>query len=161
MIIRKTEQADIPAILKVLEAARKFMRQNDNFVQWTQRYPSREDILIDIENGESYCMEQDGEVHATFALLDREEPTYAVIDEGEWKQPFPYGTLHRVASDGVISGVVHQAVLFALQFRSDLRCDTHEVNKPMQRALEREGFVRRGIVYMADGSPRLAYEKNK
>ena len=39
-----------------------------------------------------------------------------------------------------------------------LRIDTHEDNKVMQHVLEKYGFVRCGIVYVSDGSPRIAYE---
>ena len=39
-----------------------------------------------------------------------------------------------------------------------LRIDTHEDNKVMQHVLEKYGFVRCGIVYVPDGSPRIAYE---
>ena len=40
-----------------------------------------------------------------------------------------------------------------------LRIDTHADNKVMQKQILKNGFTRRGIVYMEDGSPRIAYEK--
>ena len=40
-----------------------------------------------------------------------------------------------------------------------LRIDTHEDNRIMQRAVEKLGFHRCGIIYVSDGSPRIAYER--
>lgn len=39
-----------------------------------------------------------------------------------------------------------------------LRADTHRDNLPMQRVLEKAGFSLRGVIYVEDGSERLAYE---
>ena len=40
-----------------------------------------------------------------------------------------------------------------------LRADTHEANRPMRRCLERAGFVYTGVITVADGTPRRAYER--
>ena len=40
-----------------------------------------------------------------------------------------------------------------------LRADTHADNKIMQHLLEKNGFTRCGIIHVADGSPRFAYQK--
>ena len=47
---------------------------------------------------------------------------------------------------------------FALARISHLRIDTHADNRVMQRAVEKVGFTRRGIIYIADGTPRIAYD---
>ncbi|MBR5783110.1 MAG: N-acetyltransferase [Clostridia bacterium] len=159
-MIRLTTHADIPVVLAIFDIARAFMRKNGNFAQWTGEYPGEADVLEDIRRGEGYVIEEDGEVCAVFTLLSRPEPTYAEIFDGNWLTDGSYGTLHRVASNGKLRGVVSQAVDFALQRHSVLRCDTHAVNKPMQIALENAGFVHCGTVHMADGSPRLAFERN-
>ena len=39
--------------------------------------------------------------------------------------------------------------------------DTHENNRVMQRAAERYGFKKCGTIYVADGSPRIAYQWNR
>ena len=56
-------------------------------------------------------------------------------------------------------GVLAEAVDWALTRLPHLRADTHEANVTMQRCLERAGFVRCGVIHVADGTPRLAYEK--
>ena len=40
-----------------------------------------------------------------------------------------------------------------------LRADTHADNKVMQHLLEKNGFTRCGVIHVADGSPRFAYQK--
>ena len=41
-----------------------------------------------------------------------------------------------------------------------LRIDTHENNKVMQHLILKNGFEKCGIIYVDDGSPRVAFEKN-
>ena len=158
-MIRKTTQQDIPAILEIFDIARGYMRQNGNMVQWTGAYPGREDVLEDIRRGEGYVVEEQGEICGVFTLLSRPEPTYAVITDGKWLTKGEYGTLHRVASNGKMRGIVSKAVAFALQYHKVLRCDTHADNQPMQRALKNAGFVHCGTIFMADGSPRMGFER--
>ena len=40
-----------------------------------------------------------------------------------------------------------------------LRADTHAANLTMRHCMERAGFVYCGVIYVADGTPRVAYEK--
>ena len=46
-----------------------------------------------------------------------------------------------------------------LEHCESLRADTHEDNKIMQHLLEKNGFVRCGIIHVEDGTPRVAYQK--
>ncbi len=156
--IRPATIQDLPAILEIFDAARAFMRQNGNFVQWMGNYPDENDVVNDIKLGEEYVIQDDGVVCAVFTMMSRPEPTYKVI-EGEWLQDGPYGTIHRVASSGKCSGCVQAAIEYALQFHSVLRCDTHQVNLPMRNALTKAGFVHCGTVFMLDGTPRMAFER--
>jgi RimJ/RimL family protein N-acetyltransferase len=41
----------------------------------------------------------------------------------------------------------------------NIRIDTHRDNAIMQHLLEKNGFVKCGIIYVEDGSPRIAYQK--
>ena len=43
--------------------------------------------------------------------------------------------------------------------QKSLRADTHADNKIMQHLLEKNGFTRCGIIHVADGTPRIAYQK--
>ena len=45
----------------------------------------------------------DGKIAATFYFAVEADPTYAKIN-GSWLNDFPYGVVHRIASDGVTKG---------------------------------------------------------
>ena len=92
------------------------------------------------------------------SLLLGEEPTYRVITDGRWRSSAPYGTIHRVASDGSVRGIAQACFDFCKQHCDYLRIDTHADNIPMQNAIEKAGFHRCGMVAMEDGSPRIAYD---
>ena len=66
----------------------------------------------------------------------------------------------RQASDGRMRGLFRECLTFASKHCSEIRVDTHEDNAPMRQLLVAEGFVPCGTVYIADGSPRIAYQKS-
>lgn len=158
-MIRKAGYTDIRRALDIYDSARRFMRSRGNAVQWVNGYPSEELLRADVAAGQLYVMEDAGGVYAVFAFIIGDDPTYQVID-GAWLDGgTPYGTLHRLGSDGTRRGVLAEAVDWALTRLPHLRADTHEANVTMQRCLERAGFVRCGVIHVADGTPRLAYER--
>ena len=55
-------------------------------------------------------------------------------------------------------GIADIAFALAKQRYAHLRVDTHATNRAMRHLLDKEGFVYCGIIYMPDGSPRVAYE---
>ncbi|MGN1023075.1 MAG: N-acetyltransferase, partial [Lachnospiraceae bacterium] len=100
-----------------------------------------------------------GAIHGAFFFSMAGEPNYDVIREGSWESDAPYGVLHRVARDAACHSFLKTAVAFALKTTSHLRIDTHRDNKVMQHAILSCGFSYRGIINLADGSERLAYER--
>lgn len=162
IIIRKGTIEDMPHILRIFESARKFMRLNNNRTQWNGNYPSESDILKDILKGHSYVgLEPEGEIIMTFAFIKGEDPTYKTIYEGDWLNNEEYGTIHRIASNGKVSGVLKAACNYCFTETENLRIDTHKDNNPMINALDNLGFVKCGIILCRDGSPRIAFQKQK
>ena len=101
-----------------------------------------------------------GQMQAVFAFVLGEDPTYKVIEDGQWlNDTLPYGTLHRLASAGESKGVGKAVVEWCLEHCESLRADTHADNKAMQHILEETGFTRCGVIHVADGSPRFAYQR--
>ncbi|HNZ83431.1 MAG TPA: GNAT family N-acetyltransferase, partial [Sedimentibacter sp.] len=41
----------------------------------------------------------------------------------------------------------------------NLKIDTHRDNIPMQNLLNKNGFIRCGIIYLENGDERIAYQK--
>lgn len=155
--IRKATPADIPHILRIFAAAKATMRATGNHSQWTGPYPGADAALADIERGWCHIIEHRGHPAGTFCLMDTPEPTYTGSPDCVWPSDAPYVTLHRVASDGTCRGILALAVTCAAATGLDIRVDTHADNTPMRRALPALGFRHCGTIYLADGSPRLAY----
>lgn len=157
MTVRRAVKADFLRILEIYAHARAFMARTGNPDQWGTNYPPEEMLRQDIEMGTLYVVEE-SDICGVFAYFTEPDPTYAYIEEGSWMDGSPYGTIHRVAADG--SGGVFPAVLrYALSRNSHVRIDTHRDNHVMQHVLEKNGFSRRGIIYLEDGDPRIAYER--
>jgi RimJ/RimL family protein N-acetyltransferase len=158
VVVRPAVATDVGAVVAAFSRARCFMAAHGNPTQWAGTYPSADDVLRDISLSRSYVCERDGMVVGTFALIPGDDPTYRVIEEGEWSLEVPYGTVHRLASAGICPGVSRACFDFCKVRFGYLRADTHADNAPMQGALVRNGFVRRGIIHLGDGAPRLAYD---
>lgn len=157
MKIRLATIDDLNEIKRVIGIAKIKMRDDGNFKQWSGiDYPERV-IPNDIKNKNYYVIEDESGIHGCFAFIIGEDPTYKKID-GQWLNDKPYGTIHRVASDGHIKGVFHIVVNYCLKHNIDLRVDTHIVNKRMIHLILKEGFVRCGIIQVLDGTDREAYQ---
>ncbi len=156
---RKVEKSDLPALRRIYDSAKNYMNETGNATQWRVGYPPSEMLEADIEQGQLYVICGSDGAHAVFAMIPGVDPTYLKID-GAWLNSRPYAAIHRVASDGKIRRVVAQAVEFtkASHPELDIRIDTHENNRPMQTALSREGFVKCGIIHLANGDPRIAFQ---
>lgn len=159
MIIRKATLADVDAANAIYDEARIYMRKNGNPYQWGGLYPGRADILSGIEDGTSFVCEDEGEIVATFYFRVGDDPTYAVIYDGQWKSDTPYAAVHRIAVKYHGRGIPKFIFDECFKMHQNLRIDTHKTNIPMQKVLLRCGFEYCGIIHLADGSPRMAYQK--
>lgn len=157
--IRQAVTDDLLRILEIYAYAREFMKKTGNPTQWSDKHPAKAVLERDIENGSLYAVWDEHTIHAVFALVLGSEPTYTRIENGQWLSKLPYGTMHRIASDGEIRGIFGEIVEFCSEKIPHLRIDTHENNKVMQHLIEKNGFEKCGIIYVADGTPRIAYEK--
>lgn len=156
--VRKATIRDLLTIEDIYAYARQFMSDHGNPDQWGKSYPPQEQLLADIAESLLYVITEEDTIHGVFYFSLREDPTYAEIFEGSWRSKDPYGTIHRIAGDGS-GGIVKCAVDFSQQIISHLRIDTHRDNLVMQRVLVKQGFEQRGIIYLEDGSARIAYDK--
>lgn len=160
MQIRKTVMADLETVLRLYELARKFMSENGNPGQWGQNHPPADLITEDIKRGASYVCEADGEIVAVFYFAIEAEADYQKIYDGDWLSDAPYGVVHRIAAPLGVKGAAAGCLEWGLrESGGNLRIDTHRANIPMQRLLEKLGFKYCGIIYLADGDERLAYQK--
>ena len=159
MEIRKTRPEELDVLLKMYENARRFMATQGNASQWGNTYHSQQLILDDINEGHSYvCTEQD-QIIATFYYKEGADPTYMRIYEGEWINDSRYGVVHRITSTGNVKGAASFCLNWASEQCGNIRIDTHRDNIIMQHLLDKNGFKYCGIVYVEDGTERIAYQK--
>lgn len=164
MAIRLAEEKDLPEILELYAHARKFMAENGNPNQWGKNHPPQAVLETDMEKQQLYvCVTEPetggaAEIYGVFAFIMGEDPTYAQIENGGWKSDTPYGTIHRIAGNGRKKGLFAECMEFCTKKCRHLRIDTHADNAVMQHCIEKSGFCRCGIIYVGDGTPRIAYE---
>ena len=162
MEIRHAAEQDLPRIMEIYAYARRFMAEHGNPRQWgPTNWPPEALIREDIRVGKSYVCEQEGRVIGCFYYDFGEdiEPTYRNID-GAWLADGAYGVVHRIASADEVKGTGSFMLRWALRQSPHMRVDTHGDNTVMQSFLEKNGFVRCGVIHVVeDNDPRLAYEK--
>ena len=160
MNIREARTSDMAEIMMVMDAAKKIMRQSGNMHQWADSYPSEDVITTDMERGGAFVVEHDGSIAGYFAFLPSPEPTYDRIYEGQWvDDSLPYHVIHRIASRPDVHGIFSCIMEFCLAREPNIRIDTHRDNRIMQHNIAKHGFTYCGIIYLASGDERLAFQK--
>ena len=160
MSVRPTTYADIDALLAIFAYARQQMAADGNPTQWGDGYPSQGQLQEDIRRGVSYVVEANGKVCATFVFIIGEDPTYQIIEDGDWLDDTqPHGTIHRIASNGQRKGIFDVSLNWCTAHCANIRIDTHQDNRRMIHLIEKAGFSRCGIIYTRDHSPRIAYQR--
>lgn len=82
------------------------------------------------------------------------------IHEGKWlDDELPYHVVHRIASYPDVHGIFSDIMDFCFSHDPNIRIDTHKDNKIMQHNITKHGFSYCGIIYLASGDERLAYQK--
>ena len=158
--IREARSTDMAEIMKVMDAAKMIMRQSGNMHQWGEGYPSEAVIMADVDKNGGFVVEDDGKVVGYFAFLSSPEPTYARIYEGKWiDDERPYHVVHRIASYPDTHGMFASIMDFCFSYDSNIRIDTHRDNHIMQHNILKHGFTYCGIIHLASGDERLAYQK--
>ncbi len=158
-LIRKASLSDMPEIVRIYASARERMKKEGNPTQWGDSYPPTGLIEKDIEEGDLYLVTHDKRPCAVFAFVMGEDPTYLKIEGRGWLSPSPYGTIHRLASDGSSKGVFAHVLSYCIALCPHIRMDTHKNNKAMRHLALKHGFSECGIVYVRDGTPRIAFER--
>lgn len=157
--VRNAVAADLHRIEEIYAIARNFMEKTGNPNQWGKTNPPHDWLVDDIEKKLLYVITDEDRIHGVFYFYIGEDPTYGTIEDGAWHFHDVYGTIHRIASDGS-GGILRTAVEFCKKQINHIRIDTHHDNVVMQNAVGKLGFKRSGIIHLANGSPRIAYELN-
>jgi putative acetyltransferase len=159
LTVRKGNRSDYDTLMRIYSKAREFMIHTGNPDQWRHNHPAPELIKADIENGICHVVCEGENVHGVFALCKGDDPTYSYIEDGKWLNNEPYVTIHRIAGDGSVHGILKCAVEYSMRFADNIRIDTHRDNKVMQGALAKNGFEKCGVIYLLNGEPRIAFQR--
>ena len=157
-MIRKANINELNEILDIYAYARRFMAQNGNPTQWGNTTPEEELLIENINDGLLYVVDEDGCLQGVFYFNLANDPTYEIIKNGSWLNDEPYGVIHRIASAGKKGGILKTCIEFCLNKTNHIRIDTHENNTVMHHLLTKYGFSKRGIIFLQNGSERIAYE---
>ena len=167
MEFRKSTLNDIDRIMQIFSAARKRIASL-GINQWQNGYPNMDSTLQDIHARISRVLvDENNYIIATAAVYVGNEPTYDEIFDGEWlTESKTYGIIHRIAVDTTSKnkGAASRMMAYCAEISrtagmTSMRCDTHFGNVIMQHTLEKNGYIRCGTIYLADGQTRVAYEK--
>ncbi len=160
LTIRKATYADLPVLMTVYDHARAYMREQGNKHQWDGGYPQVTVIEEDVSLGRLHVCMDGGEIAGVFCFFKGNDPTYAKIYGGTWLNDAPYGVIHRIAVIKHGVGVASFCFDYAFASCGNVKIDTHRDNIPMQNALQKNGFIRCGIIYLQNGDERIAYQKS-
>ncbi len=165
MEFRQAKISDLDQIVEIIELSKKYLKET-KVDQWQDGYPAKEDLRRDIESGSSYVLTNKDEIVATTVISLDGESTYNSIFNGEWITNEDYIVMHRVAvhdkykGKGIFKELIKEAEILALNKGiSSIKIDTHRDNISMQRAVVKNDFKKCGIIYLEDGSERIAFEK--
>ena len=146
--------------MHIFECAKAIMRASGNLHQWGAGYPSPEVVRGDIERGVCYVVTNDatGEIEATMAFIEGPDPTYSYIENGAWLNDEPYHVIHRIAVATPGKGYAKYLLDWAFGHTGTIRIDTHRDNVIMRHVLGEYGFGYCGVIYLANGDARDAYQ---
>ncbi|MGS0525908.1 GNAT family N-acetyltransferase [Zobellia nedashkovskayae] len=163
-MVRSAKLSEIPQILNITRACAAAMIKNGIY-QWNEDYPNKEAFELDIERGELYVLEEDGQIIGTIVLSTLMDEEYVPI---EWLTPSNNNIyIHRVSvhPDLQGKGYAQKLMAFAENYAREnkfasVRLDTFSQNKRNQKFYETRGFERLGDIFFPKQSehPFHCYE---
>ncbi len=166
MKVRPAKKSDLPEIMSIVSAVRRDYFEKNGIPQWNDGYPEKEIFLSDLDRGELFALSQGENIIGMVTVSFEHEDSYDVIEDGGWRTDGEYAVIHRLAVSPDFHGMGLGAALINLADKlceqrdvHCVRCDTHEHNAAMRKTLEKCGFRYCGVIHIANGEPRVAYDK--
>ena len=159
-----------PATLKdfydcmdIIDSARQQMIDS-GLHQWSEGYPSEDDILNDINNGVGCVLTINKQVAVYGAVVLNGEPQYQALN-GKWITDGDYYVIHRFATrpefqrEGLAQAFIKKVKgLCEVEKVHSIKVDTHIKNIRMVSLLNSMGFCYCGVVDYGDRDKRVAFE---
>lgn len=145
---RKAEMADLEEIYRLVKDAVAHMEEQ-NIMQWDELYPTRDDLLTDIEKDQLTVGVIEGIIAVIYVLNQESADEYA---SGNWQRPAePYFVIHRLCVSPAFQnrGVGRQTLLQIEKNLKDsgiyaIRLDVFTQNPFALRLYEGLGYVKTG-----------------
>lgn len=154
---------DYEACINIINSARQQMIES-GLHQWTDGYPSEDDIRNDINNGVAYVLTIDHKIAVYGAVILNGEPKYDDID-GEWLTNGNYYVIHRFATlpefqrEGYAQTFIKRVKgLCEVEQVPSIKVDTHIKNLKMVNLLASMGFCYCGVIDYGSHGTRIAFE---
>lgn len=162
-MIRKANRQDLKVIMKIIKETIVEMHSYNNY-QWDENYPKEKDFAKDIEKGDLYVIEKEGELLG-FACINKEEPDE--YKELNWSLDEEALVVHRMAVSGNRRqrGIGTELINFAheLALRNNVRylkTDTYSLNTKMNGFFKKSGYKLIGeMSFLGKEKPFYCYEK--
>ncbi len=155
---------DFDGCWRVIDGARQQMIASGRH-QWTNDYPSKEDIKNDLNNGNAYVLTVDERIAVYGAVILNGEPRYEFLD-GKWMTYGNYYVIHRFATlpelqrEGFAKIFLQKTnSLCEMEHIPSIKVDTNFDNLPMINLLSSLGFCICGNVNYGERGSRFAFEK--
>lgn len=154
---------DCEECVELINKARKQM-MDSGLHQWSDGYPSKDDVLNDINNGVARVLTINKKIAVYGAVILNGEPRYDFI-QGEWKTNENYYVIHRFATlpelqrEGLAKIFIKRVKgLCEVEFVPSIKVDTHIKNLKMVNLLSSLGFCYCGIINYGERGTRVAFE---
>jgi len=172
VFVRLAKDKDLKAIMAILDGAKAYLK-TQGLTQWQFGYPNHETVQADIKELAGFVLIADSKIVGYAAMIQGEDPSYTAIEDGSWvtneSTIVEYVAIHRFALSAELRGqrlsARFMSALLTIAYQSgtrDIRIDTHPNNLPMQAVVASNGFEKRGIIHITEGTEingvRWAYQ---
>ena len=152
MTFEKATINDLKKIKEIYKLAQNHMINENNTTQWVNHEDVfAKDIINYINKQCFYIAKSEDEIVGFFAMIYGIDKTYNEIKEGKWLNENPYVTIHKIAvkyygqkiAQNILEFIINDAINNNVY---NIRIDTHKNNKSMKRFLEKNDFIKCGII---------------
>ncbi|EGO8500347.1 TPA: GNAT family N-acetyltransferase [Enterococcus faecalis] len=168
IVVEKATNTDFNDIFKVLNRSKQKLMDSGS-PQWSDDdTPTEQSIHDALASKKIYVLKINNKIIGSAILTNDYEPAYENIKYGNWENLNKnYYSIHRFAIDPSKNGKGYAKLFFNLltiiakeEGASDIRVDTHPVNKAMQNVILSNGYGFRGVIHLPiKNGERYAYEK--
>lgn len=162
-MIRKASLNDVNNIMDIIKSTVSEMKTYNN-TQWDENYPQAIDFIEDVESGDLYVQDEDGQIKG-FICVNYVEPIE--YEDLSWESKDKAMVIHRMAvnpnyrQQGIATKLMNFAEKLALKNNVVyLKTDTYSINTKMNSLFKKCGFNLVGeMSFLGKEKPFYCYDK--